>query len=118
MADDMISDAFPRLQAYVKTLPNGLSSYPECRGKASLFSIALALHPVARFPAGAPERLRVYFDNPPPANQWVPELDYCLFSILMAEIHGWDQVGMRRFRYGVMSHINNSAMYGLLFRFL
>lgn len=120
MADaaNTVGDAFPRLQAYVNSLPDGFQSFPECQGKASLFAIALQLQPVTNLPPGVPPHLQKYFDTKLPPNQWVPELDYCLFSLLMAEIHNWDNVGMRRFWNRVMDHINNSAMYGLLFRFL
>ena len=120
MTDDAstVGDAFPRLQSYVKTLPQGFQSYANCQGKSSLFSLALQLQPVAKFPDGAPAHLKKYFDTKLPPNQWVPELDYCLFTVLMADIHGWDSIGIRRFWSRVMNHINNSAMYGLLFRFL
>jgi hypothetical protein len=111
-------NAFPRLSQFLNTLPNGASSYPECQGKASMFHIALQLHPIEEVPVGFPDHLRRYLGNEVLPNQWVSEVDYILFSIAMAEIHGWDNDGMRRFWYRVMDRINTSAMYGLLFRFL
>ena len=83
-----------------------------------MFRIALDLHPVKTIPPGLPAHLVPYMDCQVLPNQWVPEIDYVLFSIAMAEIHGWDNQGMRRFWYRVMDRINTSAMYGLLFRFL
>lgn len=108
----------PRLHAYMAGLPAGLQSYPTCKGKASLFRIANELQPVTDLPADLPELLRPYMRCTLPASQWVPELDYVLFSIAMADLHGWGNDGLRVFWRRVMTHINDSAMYGLLFRFL
>ncbi len=109
---------FPRLHAFMKGLPQATSKYDVCQGKASMFNIALGLHPVVNVPEAMPDQLRRYFTGRLPPNQWVPELDYVMFSIAMADIHNWDNQGMRRYWFQVMDHINNSAMYGLLFRFL
>lgn len=113
--DDM---PLPQLNAYMARLPAGLQSYPTCKGKASLFRLINELQPVVDIPAALPELLRPYLRCTLPASQWVPELDYVLFSIAMDDLRGWDNDGMRRFWRRVMTHIDNSTMYGLLFRFL
>jgi len=114
----MATPPLDRLTAFMATLPAGLASFPTCQGKASLFRIANELQPVVDVPDDVPAHLRPYFQCALPASQWVPELDYVLFSIAMADLHGWDNEGMRVFWRRVMTHINNSAMYGLLFKFL
>ena len=114
-----MSQSFPRLEAYVDTLPSaGFSAWSDCEGKASLVRIANRLRPVTTIHAGLPEHLHQYFNCTLPASQWIPELDYILFSLAMADIHGWDHDGIRAFGREVMTDINESAMYGLLFRFL
>lgn len=110
--------SLPRLEAFMATLPDGLKSYPACRGKASLFRIVGELAPVTVVPTSLPPHLLPYLNCTIPASQWVPELDYVLFSIALADINGWDNDAMREFWQRVMTKINNSAMYGLLFRFL
>ena len=111
-------ETFPRLKKYIETLPAGLSSYSHCQGKASMFAVALKIRPLASIPPGLPDHLRVYLETEMPPNRWVRELDYVMFTMAMADIHGFDNAGMRQFWREVMTHINNSAMYGLLFRFL
>lgn len=113
-----MTTSLPRLEAYLATLPAGLSSWPACRGKASLFRIANELAPVTTIPSSLPPSLVPYMRCTLPASEWVSELDYVLFTHALCDIHGWDNDGLRVFWRRVMAHINESAMYGLLFKFL
>jgi hypothetical protein len=110
--------SLPRLDAYIATLPNGLASYPSCRGKASLFRFSNELAPVVDIPGSLPSTLLPYMHCTLPPNQWVSELDYVLFTIALCDIHGWDNDGLRVIWQRVMEKILNSAMYGPVFKFL
>lgn len=66
--------AYPRLSKYVKGLPQGLLSYPECESKASLYREALSNLPRKLDTAGLDPLLASYVDDPVPVSSWVPEV--------------------------------------------
>ncbi len=62
---------YPRLDAYLASLPDGLGSYPECVSKATLLRSSLEGYEDADVSDLDPE-LRELYASPPPATVWVP----------------------------------------------
>lgn len=61
---------FPRLFNYIKRLPAGLDSYPECQSKGSIIRSTLDGHDGEELLKGLPEELAVYVRTPPSVGEW------------------------------------------------
>ncbi|MFO0692855.1 MAG: hypothetical protein U0230_04815 [Polyangiales bacterium] len=66
--------AHPRLSRYLRSLPDGLLSHPECEGKASMYREALAKAPKRLELGGLPPLLADYVTEPVPMSSWIPEV--------------------------------------------
>jgi len=74
-----LAGAFPRLAAYLSSLPSGLASYPECEIRATPVARYVDDPTVRAAAAGAPEVVATLLT--PPHAMWVPEVR-CAAAIL------------------------------------
>ncbi len=63
-----------RFDAYVASLPQGLSSYPEHVQKASVYREFIRFMPTGALPGRVPAVIEQLFLRPLPASAWVPEV--------------------------------------------
>ncbi len=83
--DATTAKRYPRLNAYLAGLPQGLASYPECTSKASLPLMLIKGMPApAPRPEDVPEPLATYLARPP-SGMWVPEVEAMAVSLAIAD---------------------------------
>lgn len=81
----MDTAAYPRTTRYLRSLPNGLLSHPECECKASVYREALANLPRTMDVRGLDPLLADYFTNPMPVSSWIPEVVNSAVFLAMAD---------------------------------
>lgn len=78
-------ERFPRLAAYLASLPNGLDTYPECLAKASLLHYARRQTPPTFSLDGLPNRVRSQLEAKKLAATWITETEYVAATLAL-----WD----------------------------
>ncbi len=63
-----------RLEAYERSLPEGLASYPHCQHRAEFYCGFIERVPLAGVAARLPAPLRTLVDTPPKPSAWVHEV--------------------------------------------
>jgi len=106
--------AFPRVARYVRSLPRGLLSHPECECKASVYREGLS-HLPRRMPTdGLDGLLADYFDNPMPVSSWVPEVVNTAAFLAMADAFFPTENGFLDWIGGFAEETFRSPMYRVL----
>lgn len=77
--------AYPRVSRYVRSLPRGLLSHPECECKASVYREALGRLPGKLDTRGLDPLLADYLLNPVPVSTWIPEVVNSALFLAMAD---------------------------------
>jgi hypothetical protein len=106
--------SYPRLAAYLRSLPHGIASYPECQAKASLCRTLLEAMP-APVPdvSHVPEPVRAIFTKPP-RGMWMPEVEVMAFSLFIADHYAMTDDGFKRW----LKKANRSLFRTIMFRAL
>jgi hypothetical protein len=80
---------YPRTAAYVRQLPEGLDSYPDCVAKASIHRTVYA-HYTSTNEAltGLPAPLQARLDDPSPAAKWIPQCHTLALILAIVESRG------------------------------
>ncbi|MBI5545871.1 MAG: hypothetical protein HY901_18435 [Deltaproteobacteria bacterium] len=88
----MAQGTFPRVSAYLKGLPKGLESYPECKAKgAAMRNFMLGAVPPERLTGlDLPAPILSLLHEPPLNSDWVPEVSMWATLIAVREILGFD----------------------------
>ncbi len=101
-----------RVEVYLRSLPQGLESFPDCRAKASMLHAGLAVRPIpGERRAQVPASLRPLVDTPPPVSSWVSEVEYCALSLAMADLHGWTDEDFGQYWYDLTRKLVESKLY-------
>ena len=66
------SRRYPRLAEYIRLLPDGLDSYPDCKAKGTLITSALQGHDTSDLGEGLPDSIVEMLRSPPHPAFWVP----------------------------------------------
>jgi len=111
-------NGFPRLQSYIVGLPEGLSSYPDCQARTSLY-----LNLVENLPAPRPRT-----DQIPqplagmlarrPSSLWLPEVHVMATSLIIADHYGFDDSAYLRWVHQCNSGYFRSLVLRVLMTFL
>lgn len=83
----MDASTYPRVSRYIKSLPRGLASHPECECKASVYREALAAVPKPIDARGLDPLIADYLVNPMPVSTWVPEVVNTAIFLTMADMY-------------------------------
>ena len=119
LAQASTAAVLPRVSAYLASLDDGIASWPDYRAKGSLVRAALRVRSIdASTLALAPPRLRALVERPPLDSGWITEVEYCAFSLLVADAHRFDSVAFARFWYDVMTDLVTSKIYATLLRWI
>lgn len=78
---------FPTLRAYLDSLPDGLSSHPDCRSKASIMAASLDHEIGAEVLELLPAAIVELIESPPPANIWIPAVHSDALFHLLCDVH-------------------------------
>ena len=72
MIDELDAATYPLLAAYIRQLPDGLDSYPDCKSKAVLVRTAVESVDTRGLPPGLPDPVRTLVEQPPAQGLWLP----------------------------------------------
>ncbi len=112
----MATTAFPRMSAYLDSLPRGLDSYPAHVQKAGVFRQLLGAQLKAHA-AGLPDVLRVLVETPPPVGSWVPEVHTAAIFVAMRDVMP-DDHAFQDHMYRMNRALLDGVLYGFLFRLI
>ena len=88
----MDASAYPRTMSYLRRLPAGLLSHPQCESKASLYREALRNLPRKLDLDGLDPLLADYVRDPLPMSSWVPEVvNTALYLAMADQVFGDDE---------------------------
>jgi len=86
------TSAYPRTTNYLRRLPAGLLSHPQCESKASLYREALRNLPSKLDLTGLDPLLADYVRDPLPMSSWVPEVvNTALYLAIADHVFGDDE---------------------------
>jgi len=108
--DRVDARAFPRVAAYLDSLPEGLASYPGFKSKASIYLALVAELGVPLRTAGFPAKLAGLIDSPPTGNTWVPTVHVNAIELLIAD-HLASSEAFVQLAYQMNRKLLGSAMY-------
>jgi hypothetical protein len=77
-----------RLEAYLSSLPGGLSAYPECQAKGILVRLLASEEIYAGAVASLPQSLRPLLEEQPIGSEWIPEVHYEALIYALADACG------------------------------
>lgn len=86
IATELDRDRYPLTSEYLRALPDGLGSFPECRAKASIHRTVYA-HADESID-GLPPLLQRLLDEPPPPATWIPQCHTLALVIAIVESRG------------------------------
>lgn len=100
--DDILSAKYANLlrtRAYVKDLPRGIDSYPECRSKGHVWKNILQLTDTRSLVGKVPEQLPVVLDSAILASSWIPAVQsFAAHLVLRDCLFGSDDAICEHFR--------------------
>lgn len=116
MHDDVDTARFPRLAEYVRALPEGLASYPECKSKGSLVVTAIEGHDVEHLGDGLPAEVAALLREPPLSGLWIPApLSDAVFYVIVDAYYPTAEA-MLEWTYERTMRASRSKMYRALTR--
>ncbi len=83
-----------RLEAYLSSLPGGLSAYPECQAKGILVRMLAAEEVYAGVGPRLPEPFRRLVEEQPIGSEWIPEVHYQALIYALADVCSQDDDGI------------------------
>ena len=81
-----MTHAFPTLDAYLRQVPDGFDSFPQCSIKASVVRDALSSKPLVDDPE-LPAPIRAFLQNPPPVSSLVSEVLSNAMLMVLYDVH-------------------------------
>lgn len=78
--------SFPSVAAYLKRLPQGAASYPDCQCKASIYRSSLQDMPLKN-PHHLPKPVQDLIEHPLPVTAWVSEVHSLCILLAMRDKH-------------------------------
>lgn len=109
----------PLFDAYVRSLPDGLSSYGTFVQKGSVTRVLLEAWPEASSLEGLPAPIADLIAAPPLPSAWIPETHAMSIWLLAADERcGGDPRALEQFSFAVNRRLFEQPMYRLAFRVL
>jgi hypothetical protein len=105
---------FPRVEAYVASLPGGLAAHPTAQAKGALVRNLLEGQSVVELARRLPPEIARLAEEPPVGSEWIPEAHLIALYLGVADLKGLrdeDFLGFARERNRVLFH---SAAYRFL----
>ena len=110
---------WPRVDAYLASLPDGIESHPTCQTKSALIRSALKVRPVeGRSLAGLPPVVAEMLENPPPATQWVGTVPHFTAQLAIGDLHDLQPHDYDEFWYAHMKRLMTGPVYSTFFRLI
>jgi hypothetical protein len=83
-----------RLEAYLSSLPGGLSAYPECQAKGILVRMLASEEIYAGAASSLPQPFRSLVEDQPIGSEWIPEVHYQALIYGLADVRGQEDDGI------------------------
>lgn len=83
-----------RLEAYLSSLPGGLSAYPECQAKGILVRMLASEEIYAGAASRLPQPFRSLVEEQPIGSEWIPEVHYQALIYGLADVRGQEDDGI------------------------
>lgn len=106
-------EKYPRVHRYLSGLPRGLSSYPTCLQKASLFRQFIKLAP-GTWKSNLPAPLGNLIRNPPPLTAWIPEVHATSVYLGIVDVLGWEDKDFVNRSLAMNRELLQSPLYRIL----
>jgi hypothetical protein len=78
---------YPRLAAYLASLPAGIASYPEAEARASLLTTAFESRRPILDAGGLPPEVLSLFRRPPLPSAWITQVHFRAAMLALADMH-------------------------------
>ncbi|MBV1857718.1 MAG: hypothetical protein KUG77_04840 [Nannocystaceae bacterium] len=105
---------YPRLGMYLRALPDGVDSYPECLAKASLIRLMTEILSVKVDEARMPPAIADLFRHPPPNNTWIPEVHSVAAHLALFDASGVREAALLGTAAELSWKMASSPMYQVL----
>jgi len=102
---------------YLRDLPDGVNSYPECLAKASLIRTMMELVPAEYDDARMPDPVAELFRHPPPKNKWIPEVHSVAAHFALFDASGLRESTLIDMAKDLTTKMVQSPMYRILANF-
>ncbi len=99
---------------YLRALPDGVDSYPECVAKASLFRLTSEILSADIDATRMPEAIGDLFRHPPPNNTWIPEAHSVAAHLALFDASGVREATLLGMAEDVSRKMASSPMYRVL----
>ena len=107
-------DRFPRMTAYLESLPRGTESYPAATSKASLIRHMQESMPFEASPGELPEALHALWEAPPPSSSWVPTAQFLALTLAYGDAHFPREADFLEWLYGLSAALYAKPLYRFL----
>lgn len=105
---------FPRLDGYLRKLPDGVASYPDAQIKASLYRAALAARPLDDVARDLPEPVADLILAPRLMSSWTPSVPALAVFLAIFDRYEFDEVRFRLWSEHMQTALFGSALYRAL----
>ncbi|RLB50316.1 MAG: hypothetical protein DRJ42_19170 [Deltaproteobacteria bacterium] len=102
------------LDSYLRPLPEGLESYPECEAKASIYRSAVAQLPKPLDLSQLHPGLVPYIEDPVPKSSWVPEVVNTAIYMAIADQVFSNETAFLDWVEDIGARVFRSPMYRIL----
>jgi len=99
---------------YLRALPEGVESYPECFAKASLIRITAEILSAEVDESRMPEPIADLFRHPPPNNTWIPEVHSVAAHLALFDASGVREGTLLEMAEELSRKMASSPMYRVL----
>lgn len=110
--EELDRSRYPRVSLYERSLPEGLSSHPQCLSKGTLFRNAVQVTPFD--PIGLPPTVAALIRQPPPPNVWLPAVLYDAVMLAVVDARMESDDAFLEWTYGRTLELARSPMYRIL----
>ncbi len=107
-------DRFPRMTAYLESLPRGTESYPAALSKASLIRHMQESMPFEASPGELPEALHALWEAPPPSSSWVSTAQFLALTLAYGDAHFPREADFHEWLYGLSAALYAKPLYRFL----
>jgi hypothetical protein len=105
---------FPRMTAYLSSLPRGTESYPEATSKASLIRHMQDAMPFEAAPGELPEAVHALWKAPPPSSSLVPTAQFLALTLAYGDAHFPRDEDFLEWLYGLSAALYAKPLYRFL----
>lgn len=109
---------FPSLAAYLRPLPAGLASFPECQVKAVFVHSVLSDYPLQQASEQLPAGLAELLQHLPPSTAWISEVHFHALLRVLRDLYFATDAALVAWSYGSQYKLLGGPLYRVMFALL